>query len=126
MPYRPSPLRSPKRVLPPNRRAWRRVNGSMPQPLSTTDTWIGVSSSPEMAVIDMAIAVAPAWMELSTSSEIALEVPLYPESRVAWMNLSRAMMEQSCFFRRAVSVMPFSDRDVFDPSDVVGRLIGHL
>src|SRR5690349_263770 len=34
-------------------------------------------------------------MELSTSSEIALAVPLYPESRVAWMNLSSAMIEQS-------------------------------
>ena len=39
--------------------------------------------------------VAPAWIELSTSSEIALAVPLYPESRVAWMNLSSAMIEQS-------------------------------
>src|SRR5258708_4852036 len=38
--------------------------------------------------------VASAWIELSTSSEIALAVPLYPESRVAWMNLSSAMIEQ--------------------------------
>jgi hypothetical protein len=53
------------------------------------------SSAAGVAVIDSAIRVAPAWIELSTSSEIALAVLLYPESRVAWMNLSSAMMEQA-------------------------------
>jgi hypothetical protein len=75
------------------------VKRSIPHPLSSTETSIAFSSSADStAVTEMAILEAPAWMELSTSSEIALAVPLYPESRVAWMNLSRAMIEQSSVF----------------------------
>ncbi len=94
MPYRPRPRRSPNRVLPPKRSAWRSVAWSIPQPLSSTETSIAFSSSSlALAATEMEMRVAPAWIELSTSSEIALAVPLYPESRVAWMNLSSAMID---------------------------------
>src|SRR6266404_3042643 len=58
IPYRPRPVRYPNRVLPPNRNDWRRVLGSIPQPLSEVRTLIDPSAAD--APMEIEIRVAPA------------------------------------------------------------------